>query len=87
MTTREIHLGKKRTIAPAEANALVREAIKYTSSLQLSTGSKSLNAKSLMGMISLGSGIESPLRVRADGKDETAALEAVCALLEKLLEV
>ena len=86
MKAMEIPCKPDRAVGAQEAKHLVAEAMRYQASIQILVGSKSVNAKSLMGMLSLGNGLISPLRLIANGKDEQAAVDAVSAMLRRMLE-
>lgn len=60
---------------------LVQEASKYDSIIYIESGEKRVNAKSIMGMMSLGLGNGEALNVSADGSDEDAAIEGIEAFL------
>ena len=60
---------------------LVQEASKYDSIIYIESGEKRVNAKSIMGMMSLGLGNGEALNVSADGSDEDAAMEGIEAFL------
>lgn len=60
---------------------LVQEASKYDSIIYIESGEKRVNAKSIMGMMSLGLGNGETLSVSADGSDEDAAIEGIEAFL------
>lgn len=60
---------------------LVQEASKYDSIIYIESGEKKVNAKSIMGMMSLGLGNGETLNVSADGSDEDAAIEGIEAFL------
>ena len=56
---------------------LVQVASKYDSSVYLEAGDKRVNAKSIMGMMSLGLDTGEKVNVIVDGADEAAALEDI----------
>ena len=60
---------------------LVQVASQYESTVYLESGSKRVNAKSIMGMMSLGLNNGEEVTVICEGKDEEAATDNV----EKLL--
>ena len=53
----------------------------YESSVYLIQGSKSVNAKSIMGMMTMFFEGGEEITIEADGKDEEMAMESVAALL------
>ncbi len=60
---------------------LVQEASQYTSKVYIELDEKKINAKSIMGMMSLKLTEGTNLVVVADGEDETNAVEGVEAFL------
>ena len=61
---------------------LVQEASQYSSQIHLLVGTKKINAKSIMGMMSLSLMDGDLVTVVADGKDEEEAADGI----EKFLE-
>lgn len=84
MTTREMQLGKGGRLSSQAASGIVRMAGRYGSSVLINTAGKTVNAKSLMGMVSLGE-LKGTLRLTADGRDEDAAIEAIASALREAL--
>lgn len=62
---------------------LIQKASQYTSRINLYRGDRRANAKSLLGVMSLGieDGVE--LKVTAEGDDEVEALDALLSYLAK----
>lgn len=60
---------------------LVQKASKYESAIYIQSGDKRVNAKSIMGMMTLGMDISENLDVSADGADEEAAIEGIVDFL------
>ena len=56
---------------------LVQVASQYESTIYLETGSKRVNAKSIMGMMTLALMEGMDIMVEADGNDETAAVSEI----------
>ena len=56
---------------------LVQVASQYESSIYIETGDKKVNAKSIMGMMTLILSAGDTITVSADGKDEDAAIEGI----------
>ncbi len=56
---------------------LVQEASKYESTIYIQSGEKKVNAKSIMGMMSLGLDNGEELVVSAEGEDEQKAIEGI----------
>lgn len=60
---------------------LIQKASVFRSSVWLSRGDRRANAKSLLGVMSLGIENQAELQVTADGEDESEAIEAVTSYL------
>lgn len=56
---------------------LVQVASQYDSTIYIQTEGKKVNAKSIMGMMSLGLNVGETVSVLADGNDEGAALDDI----------
>ena len=62
---------------------LVQEASQYASQVYIVMGSKKINAKSIMGMMSMNFANGSEITIAADGQDEEAAVNALADYLTK----
>ena len=60
---------------------LVQVASQYDSRIQIECGDRRVNAKSIMGMMTLGLNVGESIVVSADGPDEDAALAGIEAYL------
>ena len=79
MTKRNIRV---RLEGSAEARPVaLLEASKYDSIIYIQAGGRRVNAKSIMGMMSLGINTGEELEVSADGIDEKAAVEGIDGFL------
>ena len=56
---------------------LVQEASQYASTIYIQVGEKHINAKSIMGMMTLGLSTGESVVVSAEGTDEEAAIENI----------
>ena len=65
---------------------LVQKASKYESAVYIQSGEKKVNAKSIMGMMTLGMDISENLEILAEGSDEDAAIEGIITFLKGLEE-
>lgn len=77
MTKRNIQIQLENGLEARPVALLVQEASKYDSTIYIQSGDKRVNAKSIMGMMSLGLNTGEELVVSADGKDEEAALTGI----------
>ncbi|OAH53616.1 MULTISPECIES: phosphocarrier protein HPr [Bacillaceae] len=64
------------------ATLLVQTASKFSSDINLQYKGKTVNLKSIMGVMSLGIGKGAEIVISVDGSDETAALESIETLLK-----
>jgi phosphotransferase system HPr (HPr) family protein len=60
---------------------LVQLASQFQSQIHLECANKSVNAKSIMGMMALGLSDGDEITIAADGADEAAALERIVSVL------
>ena len=56
---------------------LVQVANQYNSSIYVESGNKKVNAKSIMGMMTLGLDAGEEITLSANGDDENAAMESI----------
>ncbi len=68
------------------AALIVQTAGKFKSKISLQKGDDCINAKSIMGIITLGAGFETEIRIIADGEDESEAVEAIDRLFQNRFE-
>jgi phosphocarrier protein HPr len=68
------------------AALLVKTASRFSSQIFIEKDDERVNGKSIMGVITLGATYETPLRIIANGPDETAALDAIARLFENKFE-
>lgn len=64
------------------ATLLVKTAGRFSSSITLTRGKESANARSVIGLMTLGAGVGTRLKVKAEGSDAADAVKAVKALFE-----
>lgn len=77
MVSKEITIRLENGLEARPVAMLVQVASKYDSSVYLEAGEKRVNAKSIMGMMSLGLAKGGELTVITDGSDESAAVEHI----------
>ena len=68
------------------AALIVQTAGKFKSKITLRKGEDSINGKSIMGIITLGAGYETEIRIIAEGEDEAEAVEAIDKLFRNRFE-
>ena len=86
MTERMVTIKNRAGIHARPAALLVQTASKFASKIWLEKGSDRINAKSIMGIITLGASFGTPIRIIAEGTDEEAAAAAIEALFESRFE-
>lgn len=64
------------------AALFVQTAARFRSDIAVTANGKTVNAKSMMGVLSLGASKGSQVEITADGEDASAALAALKALVE-----
>lgn len=77
MINKEITIRLENGLEARPVALLVQVASQYDSSVYLETGDKKVNAKSIMGMMSLGLDIGEKVNVIVDGTDEKSALDGI----------
>ena len=83
MEKRDFTITSERGILARPATILVQAASKYNSDVTLSYEGKSVNLKSIMGVMSLGVGQNASVTITAKGDDEKEALDAVAETMKK----
>jgi len=67
----------------ARPSALIAQtSVKFSSRIFLEKSGNRINAKSIMGIITLAASFGSRIKIIAEGADETAAAEAIKALFD-----
>jgi phosphotransferase system HPr (HPr) family protein len=79
---REVTLQNKTGLHARPAALFVQEASKYKSDIKVEKDGKQVNAKSIMGILSLGVAQGGKIRISASGVDESDALDALAKLVE-----
>jgi phosphocarrier protein len=86
MTERMVTIKNRAGIHARPAALLVQTASKFASKIWLEKGTEKINAKSIMGIITLGAAFGTPIRIVTEGEDESAACAAIEALFESRFE-
>ena len=77
MINKEITIRLENGLEARPVALLVQVASQYDSSVYLETGDKRVNAKSIMGMMSLGLDLGEKVNVVVDGVDKNDALTGI----------
>ncbi|WP_270253192.1 phosphocarrier protein HPr [Lactobacillus johnsonii] len=83
MEKREFHIIAETGIHARPATLLVQAASKFNSDINLEYNGKSVNLKSIMGVMSLGVGQGADVTISADGDDAKEAIEAIADTMKK----
>ena len=75
--TIELIINNELGLHARPASLFVKEANKYCSDIIIGKGNKEINAKSLIGILSLGISKGSKIFIKANGEDEDSALNAL----------
>jgi phosphocarrier protein len=86
MTTQTIVVQNRAGIHARPAALVVQETKNYSSSIYFERGNDRINAKSIMGVITLGAAYGTEIKIVAEGDDEQAAVEALVRLFESKFE-
>ncbi|GAX05215.1 phosphocarrier protein HPr [Secundilactobacillus pentosiphilus] len=82
MEKRNFRITAEAGIHARPATLLVQAASKFNSDINLEYDGKSINLKSIMGVMSLGVGQNTDVTISADGDDETEAMEEVAKTMK-----
>ena len=77
MTSKEIIVTRDGGLREEDAALFIRNANEYQSQIRIRLGEKSVNAKSLLGVLSMGVRHGAVLTVTAEGPDEEDAVNAL----------
>lgn len=77
MKKKNIQINLENGLEARPVALLVQEASKYESKIYIQSGDRRVNAKSIMGMMSLGLENGKALTVSAEGADEQAAVDSI----------
>lgn len=83
MEKKDFHVIAETGIHARPATLLVQAASKFAADVTLVYGEKSVNLKSIMGVMSLGVGQNADVTITADGADEADAITAITETMTK----
>ncbi|CAJ1227126.1 MULTISPECIES: phosphocarrier protein HPr [Lactiplantibacillus] len=83
MEKKEFHVIADTGIHARPATLLVQSASKFNSEITLQYQDKSVNLKSIMGVMSLGVGKDADVTISAEGADEADAIAALAETMKK----
>ncbi|AMB99639.1 phosphocarrier protein HPr [Aerococcus urinaehominis] len=82
MQKQDFNITAETGIHARPATLLVQTASKFQSEITLEYKGKSVNLKSIMGVMSLGVGQGSDVTITADGEDEEEAMAAIAETMK-----
>lgn len=83
MASKEFHIVAETGIHARPATLLVQTASKFTSEITLEYKGKSVNLKSIMGVMSLGVGQGADVTISAEGADADDAISTIAETMTK----
>ncbi len=82
MTISDVKVVNRAGIHTRPAASLVKLASEFKSEIQIMRDSFVINAKSIIGVMTLAAEQGSTLKIKADGVDESEAVEAIVKLIQ-----
>jgi phosphocarrier protein len=86
MTEQTVKVTNRAGVHARPAAILVQITKNFACNIYLQKGNDRINAKSIMGVITLGAGFGTELKIIADGENEQAAIETLVRLFESKFE-
>jgi phosphocarrier protein len=83
MITADVIIVNKLGLHARAASRLVNCASGFASEIEIVRGTRSVNAKSIMGVLTLAAAIGTELIIEANGPDERQALDALVTLFNE----
>jgi phosphocarrier protein len=86
MTEQTVVISNRAGVHARPAALLVQTTKNYNCSIYLEKGRDKINAKSIMGVITLGAAFGTEIKITAEGDDEEAAVKALVHLFNSKFE-
>ena len=86
MTEKILTVGNRAGIHARPAALIAQTANKFAAEISLEKDSATVNAKSIMGVITMAAGYNTQLVLKAEGPDEKEAVAAITQLFESKFE-
>jgi phosphocarrier protein len=86
MVEKSITVQNRAGIHARPAALIAQTANKFQAEIEILRDTTTVNAKSIMGVITLAAGYKSLLTLRTNGTDEQDAMAAICALFDNKFE-
>ena len=81
MTSQEVMIRNRLGLHARAAAKFVHTATRYTSQIRITRDGKTMDGKSIMGILLLAAGAGTTIVISADGTDEADAIDALCRLV------
>ena len=81
MTSQEVVIRNRLGLHARAAAKFVHTATRYSSHIKVSRDGKTMDGKSIMGILLLAAGAGTTVVISADGTDESDAIDALCRLV------
>lgn len=82
MISKELEIINKLGLHARASTKLTQTASKFSSDIWIARNGRRVNAKSIMGVMMLAAAKGAIVTIEANGEDETAAIEALTALIQ-----
>jgi phosphocarrier protein len=86
MTEQKVTVTNRAGIHARPAALIVQKIKNYRCSVYISRGNEKINAKSIMGVITLVASYGTELTISAEGEDEAMAVQALVSLFQSKFE-
>ena len=86
MVEKSISVQNRAGVHARPAALIAQTANKFKADIEILRGDTTVNAKSIMGVITLAAGYKSELTLRTTGEDEKEAMDAIFALFDNKFE-
>ena len=86
MTERIVKVINRAGVHARPSALLVQTTKNFSSNIFMQKGTDRINAKSIMGIITLGASYGTEIKIIAEGEDEEAAVETLVKLFESKFE-
>jgi phosphocarrier protein HPr len=81
MTSQEVVIRNRLGLHARAAAKFVHTATRFASQIRVSRDGKTMDGKSIMGILLLAAGAGTTVIISADGSDESDAIDALCRLV------
>lgn len=81
MAEKKVVIKNKTGLHARPAALFVQKAGQFSSDVSITLGDKEVNAKSIMGVMSLGAGLGSEILIKAEGEDAQQAVDTLAEII------